>query len=273
VAESADACALLAGNVAEALRGTEKQREYAAGSAAAMTQMSSAVINVASNASAAADNSREAKKNAECGAEIVHSTITAIEDMHRKTSSMQESMKILGKQVEGIGHVMGVITDIADQTNLLALNAAIEAARAGEAGRGFAVVADEVRKLAEKTMLATKEVSEVITGIQKSATDNIKSVEQAADMVEHSTELARSAGASLAQIVEHAADAAEKIGAIAASSEEQSAACEEINKDSDEIRRLAEANSVLMHQADSAMQDMNRLVTRLTDLLEELQNS
>ena len=105
---------------------------------------------------------------------------TAITVVDGKTSALKGSLNDLGVRAEGIGRVMSVITDIADQTNLLALNAAIEAARAGEAGRGFAVVADEVRKLAEKTVHATKEVDSAITSIQKNTGESIEAVEQAA---------------------------------------------------------------------------------------------
>ncbi|GKT21909.1 Chemotaxis methyl-accepting receptor like protein, partial [Aduncisulcus paluster] len=100
----------------------------------------------------------------------------------------------LGQQADSIGHIMSVITDIADQTNLLALNAAIEAARAGEAGRGFAVVADEVRKLAEKTVSATNEVGEAISGIQNGTASSISRMEETSKVVESSTELAGQAG-------------------------------------------------------------------------------
>jgi methyl-accepting chemotaxis protein len=273
VAESSNVSKALAKSVDEALTGTEKQLEYAAESATAMTQMYESIIDVARNASESADKSVEARHYAEAGAEVVHTTITAIDKLRQNSLAMQENMSGLGKQIEGVGHVMGVISDIADQTNLLALNAAIEAARAGDAGRGFAVVADEVRKLAEKTMLATKEVREVVSGIQRSATESTQSVSQAVEMVERSTELAGQAGDSLAQIVRNAIETAEKIGAIAAASDEQSTACDEISKGSDEIRRLAEANASLMHQSDRVMQDMSGLITRLTNLLVELKNT
>ena len=109
---------------------------------------------------------------------MVKSAINGIEAVHKQFTTIKNDIDQLGQQAQSIGQIMDVISDIADQTNLLALNAAIEAARAGEAGRGFAVVADEVRKLAEKTMSATKEVGQAISDIQEGTRRNIESVEQ-----------------------------------------------------------------------------------------------
>ena len=128
----------------------------------------------------------------------------------------------LGKQAQGIGQIITVIEDIADQTNLLALNAAIEAARAGEAGRGFAVVADEVRKLAEKTMSATREVVDFVGAIQDCAQKNVVATDSAVKLVEESTGLAGQSGEALHAIVGMVQRTADQVRAIATASEEQS---------------------------------------------------
>ncbi len=251
--------------------GIDTQRRYSGETAAAMVQMTAAVIDVARNASAAAESAEGTQKDAEHGSRIVADTIAAIGEVNTKAGLVAENMNTLGQQVQGIGQVMNVITDIADQTNLLALNAAIEAARAGEAGRGFAVVADEVRKLAEKTMGATKEVSDVIKSIQASAAENQRVVGEASLAVARSTELAQAAGDSLANILAIANSTAGKVQSIAAASEEQSASSEEINRGTDEVNRIAISNSELMEKADLSVRNLDDATRRLSELVKELE--
>jgi methyl-accepting chemotaxis protein len=149
-----------------------------------------------------------------------------------------------------------VISDIADQTNLLALNAAIEAARAGEAGRGFAVVADEVRKLAEKTMTSTSDVGRSVSGIQKSVTESISQVEKAVDLIQTATVEATRSGEMLSEIVNMADGTADQVRTIATASEEQSATCEEINRAVSEINTIANQTSSAMQAANTAVSGM-----------------
>ena len=159
----------LSAQVDAAGQGAERQAQRIAETATAMDEMNATVLEVAKNASQAAQTAEKAKTKAEDGSVVVGKVVDCIGEVSQQAREMKTDMDNLGRQAEGIGQVMNVISDIADQTNLLALNAAIEAARAGEAGRGFAVVADEVRKLAEKTMTATKEVGDSISGIQQGA--------------------------------------------------------------------------------------------------------
>ncbi|MDC0335992.1 methyl-accepting chemotaxis protein [Pseudodesulfovibrio sp.] len=253
-------------------QGAEVQRDRTTQTATAMEEMNATVLEVAQNSASSAESASQAKEQAQEGAEIVKKAIAAISEVHELTATLKESMGQLGAQTTDIGQIMNVIEDIADQTNLLALNAAIEAARAGEAGRGFAVVADEVRKLAEKTMDATKQVGSAIQTIQDGATANIKSVDTAATAVEQATHLANQSGESLKHIVEYADDTSGQVQSIAAAAEEQSAASEEINHAVDDINMIASETVEGMNQSAEAITELARLSNQLQALIEEMSN-
>ncbi len=259
--------------VRQAADGAEVQRRRTAETATAMEEMNATIVEVARNAGSAAGTADSARQSAEDGARIVEEVITAITEVENKTNELKGSLNALGEQALDIGRVMGVITDIADQTNLLALNAAIEAARAGEAGRGFAVVADEVRKLAEKTMTATKEVGDAVKAIQDGTATNIRGMEDAAQSVARSTEMVQQAGNSLQSIVAVAESTADKVQSIATASEEQSAAGEQITRGTEEINRIAEETAQQMEQARAAVQVLAALVSETSALVEKLRQA
>ncbi|CCH49717.1 methyl-accepting chemotaxis protein [Pseudodesulfovibrio piezophilus] len=250
--------------------GAEVQRERTSQTATAMEEMNATVLEVAQNSASSASSAQQAKDQAQEGARIVKDAIQAISEVHQLTATLKGSMDQLGTQTTDIGQIMNVIEDIADQTNLLALNAAIEAARAGEAGRGFAVVADEVRKLAEKTMDATKQVGTAIQTIQDGAAANIRSVDTAATAVERATELANQSGASLSQIVEFADETSGQVQSIATAAEEQSAASEEINQAVDDINMIASETVQGMNQSASAITELVKLSNQLRALIDEM---
>ncbi|WP_432735290.1 methyl-accepting chemotaxis protein [Maridesulfovibrio sp. FT414] len=262
----------LSAQVEQISRGSELQRERIVETATAMDQMNSTIMEVASNASSAAGKSNEAKAEAQQGAGIVAESITAITGVQSVAEDLRDNMRSLEEQTKSISTVMNVITDIADQTNLLALNAAIEAARAGEAGRGFAVVADEVRKLAEKTMSATHEVGESIRNIQNSVRANMLEVENAVSAVEETTDLARRSGESLKTIVSTVDFSAHQVESIATASEEQSAASEQINRAISEINSVARETDEGIQQSAQAIQELAVMSGELRKLIGELRS-
>ena len=260
----------IAAQVEQISRGAEIQRSRMESTATAMTEMNSTVLEVANNAGQAAEQSDNTRNKAEDGSTLVKSVVDSINLVAESSEAMQKNMEELGHQAENIGEVMTVISDIADQTNLLALNAAIEAARAGEAGRGFAVVADEVRKLAEKTMAATQEVASSITSIQQSTSISIEEVNKTGERVVQATDLASSSGEALHEIVDLATSSSNVVASIATAAEEQSAASEEINQAIEEISRIVAETSEGIMQSSEAVQELSRMAQELRSMMDEL---
>jgi methyl-accepting chemotaxis protein len=260
----------LSAQVEQVSRGAEVQRARVEATASAMTEMNSTVLEVAGNASKASEQSELSRDKANEGATLVNRVVASIHDVNSVARQMQTNMAELGRQAEAIGGVMGVISDIADQTNLLALNAAIEAARAGEAGRGFAVVADEVRKLAEKTMTATQEVGGSIGAIQQTARANVEAMGNAVKGVDEATQLANQSGSALGEIVGMASDNSSVVASIATAAEEQSATSEEISRALEEINRIVGDTTEGMLQSSTAVQELSRMAQELNTVMEAL---
>jgi len=267
----ASAAEELASQIEEASRGADSQRARTAETATAMEEMNASVLEVARNASNAAEGADTARHKATEGAEMVNQAIESINRVQADARKLKQAMEDLGLKAESIGQVINVITDIADQTNLLALNAAIEAARAGEAGRGFAVVADEVRKLAEKTMSATKEVEDAVRGIQHVTRDNIQATENAVTAIDATTETAGQSGQVLREIVELIQATADQVRSIATAAEEQSSASEEINQATDEVNRISSETSQVMLESSKAVQEVASLAQELENVISGMQ--
>ncbi len=249
---------------------SDSQKGKSSEVATAIEQMNATVLEVARNAAETSNQAESAKDKAADGSEIVRSSIGAIEQVKNQTMTLKNILDTLNGNAQNIGRIIDVINDIADQTNLLALNAAIEAARAGEAGRGFAVVADEVRKLAEKTMSATKEVGEGINSIQRGATESTDAMDKALELVENAVENAERSGAILSEIVALSTSTTDQVSAIATASEEQSAATEQISRASEDVYGMALDAAEAMQQSQNAMEELHGLSKELTSLITEL---
>ena len=245
-------------------QGAVEQSSRTTEAATAMEEMNSTVSEVAKNASFASEMSANTRKKADDGVRIVHEVVTSIKNVQAQSVTLKEDMNLLVEHAQSINQIMGVISDIADQTNLLALNAAIEAARAGEAGRGFAVVADEVRKLAEKTMASTADVGNAIKSIQKSATKNMEQVDMTVQTIQTATGLADTSGSVLEEILAMSDNTADQVRSIATASEEQSATSEEINRSIGHVNTIASTTA-------TAMREASRAVTELAAQAQQLQ--
>ncbi len=256
--------------IVQSSRGAEEQSHRVTVTSSAMEEMNATVGEVAENAAKASETSDSARAKAQEGAQMVSNVVNDITAVQRQSIEVKNDMAALGKQADGIGQIMGVISDIADQTNLLALNAAIKAARAGDAGRGFAVVADEVRKLAEKTMTATQEVGGVIRGIQEGTRKSIDGVERSVAIIEGATQRATTSGESLAQIVNLVEQASDQVRSIATASEQQSASSEEISRAVEQVATISAETAQAMSRASEAMTEMTQQAQILRRLINEM---
>ena len=232
----------------------------------AMTEVSQTIMDMAKNASHAADASKGASDTAAKGKKIVNTTA---EDMIGIAKTVQEAagtIEELGRSSAQIGEIVSVINGIADQTNLLALNAAIEAARAGEQGRGFAVVADEVRKLAERTGQATKDIAQRIEAIQAAAGESVDAMKRGSDEVDKGVALAKDASESLDSIVTTSSSAMDMVQRIAAATEQQSAASEEVTQNMENISGITKQSSASTEQIKVSATELARLAAGLKEM-------
>ena len=247
--------------------GAQEQSSQATEVAGAVEQMTKTIYETTKNTVQATEASKNAGVIAKDGGRVVEETIVGMNRIAEVVRKSADTVQELGKSSDQIGEIVQVIDDIADQTNLLALNAAIEAARAGEQGRGFAVVADEVRKLAERTSKATKEIATMIKQIQKDTYDAVDSMQEGTRQVEDGKLLAEKAGASLEEIIVGAERVVDIVTQVAAASEEQSSAAEQISKNIESISTVTNESASGIQQIAHASEDLNRLTLNLQELI------
>jgi methyl-accepting chemotaxis protein len=266
VASASEEISAGATQTAESSRNQSDQTHQAA---TAMQEMSSTVQQISDNCQKAANTSHQASEAAQRGGSVVEATLSAMRNIADATSKTAVQVVELGKGSEQIGKIIGVIDDIADQTNLLALNAAIEAARAGEQGRGFAVVADEVRKLAERTTKATKEIAGMIEAIQSETRSAVQAMERGKVEVEVGVEKTSASGAALQEIVKMSEQVGDMISQIATAATEQSATTEQINANVAQISSATEESSAAADQTAKACTDLSSLAFDLQKLVSQ----
>jgi methyl-accepting chemotaxis protein len=253
----------IAASAREQAKGAETQSDQTIQVATAMQGMSSTVQQVSENSNTAAAASQKAAETAREGGKVVEETLLRMHAIAQAVGETAKKVQELGKKSDQIGTIIGVIDDIADQTNLLALNAAIEAARAGEQGRGFAVVADEVRKLAERTSRATKEISGMIHSIQAETKSAVTAMREGTQEVEQGVELTTQAGSSLHDIIQMSQQVGDMVTLIATAATEQAATAEEINGNIEQIAKIAAGSAAGARQTTHALQDLSDLASSL----------
>ena len=261
----------LSASAAQQAQGSETQKDQAVQIATAMQEMVATVGQVSENSSHAAEASRQAAETAQKGGTIVEDALAKMRSIAESVRHTAAKMSELGKASDQIGHIVGVIDDIADQTNLLALNAAIEAARAGEQGRGFAVVADEVRKLAERTTGATKEIAQMIKNIQGETRLAVTAMDAGTKEVEDGVKSTMQAGESLKEIIRMAEQVGEMVTSIATAATEQSSASDQINQNMDQIARLARESAVGSQESAKACQELSNLALDMQKMVSKFQ--
>jgi methyl-accepting chemotaxis protein len=235
----------------------------------AVEEMTKTILETSKNASLAAESSKFAHKTAERGSNKIIETKEGIKSIVNTAQNTGRIIASLASKTEQIGEITQVINDIADQTNLLALNAAIEAARAGEQGRGFAVVADEVRKLAERTTKATKEIAEMIKQIQSEAKDANESMTEAQLSVENGMRLTEEIGVVLKEILDANTKVSDVINHVAVASEEQSATAEQISRNLETMSNVTNESATGIEQVAKSAEELNRLTVNLRNLIKQ----
>ncbi|MFA7405376.1 MAG: bacteriohemerythrin, partial [Pelobacteraceae bacterium] len=235
--------------------------------ATASEEMSATSGDIAQNCQMAAEGAERANQAAEHGSEVVEKSISVMHRIAERVQSSAKTVEALGRRSDEIGAIVGTIEDIADQTNLLALNAAIEAARAGEQGRGFAVVADEVRALAERTTKATREIGLMIKAIQQETKTAVTAMEEGVSEVENGTEEAARSGEALRNIQEEINSLHMQVQQIATAAEEQTATTSEISSNIHSITEVAQNTVEGARKTSAAAQHLSRLSGELEQLV------
>lgn len=255
----------------DSTRGLHQQNAEIEQAATAVNEMTSAVEEVARNAVSTSEASRQADQTSRNGREQVGQTVSSIVRLAEDVTQTSGSVEHLANHVRDISQVLSVIRAIAEQTNLLALNAAIEAARAGEQGRGFAVVADEVRALAHRTQQSTQEIEQMIAAIDQGTSQAVAAMRTSCERVDFTLEVARAAGMALDEIAQSISAINERNLVIASASEEQANVAREVDRNLLNIRDLSQQSSAGADQTSAASQELSRLAVDLNGVVQRFQ--
>jgi methyl-accepting chemotaxis protein len=263
----------LSATVREITRRLDEQAKKSTQVATAATEMSQTVVDIAKNASNIAMSAIDTLKIAETGERVVSQTVNEVQVISTTVSESASRITTLGERSKQIFEIVDVIKDIADQTNLLALNAAIEAARAGEQGRGFAVVADEVRKLAEKTSKATAEVGEMIGAIQDETNKAVQAMTESQTRVEKGVSLSAEAGDALHKILVSVQGLQSMVQQIASATEEMSTVSDTISSDIEVVANVSKETSSSAGEIEGASNNLARLSADLQEVTRKFKTS
>jgi methyl-accepting chemotaxis protein len=250
-------------------RGAQEQAQMIEKNVQMVSQVSTAIAQVSENAQNAAIGARAAAESAQNGAVMAHEAVKGMENVKKTMDMASGKVHGLGERSKEIGKIVSAIDDIADQTNLLALNAAVEAARAGEQGRGFAVVADEVRKLAERSQVATKEIADLISGIQSGVADTVVAMEKSTKEVDSGYELANKAGQSLDDILARSRDMGLQVEQISSAAQQLTAMSTEMVTLSDNISAIVEENTSATEEMAATAKKVSKSVESVAGVAEE----
>jgi len=250
-------------------RNTGETEQYTQQVSTAVSEMSETVQDVAKNAAGAAQAAEQADHNAQEGLDIMSQTINSINALSDEVDHVAGAMNQLEQDTSSVGAVLDVIKGIAEQTNLLALNAAIEAARAGEQGRGFAVVADEVRALAQRTQESTEEIQQIIETVQNGASNAAKAMGGSQEQTKSTVSLADHAGGSIREITNSVSSIRDMNTQIATAAEEQSAAANEIRHNVDNMNSLAQQTHQTAQGATQVANQLDKTAVELNQLIEK----
>jgi methyl-accepting chemotaxis protein len=273
IASIASTAAELSSNAETIARGAIEQSEQVAATASAVEEVSSTVVEVAHNAANVSKSAEEASGSVSQGHTLVEETRNMMEQIASTVSESAVTVRKLGESSEQIGQIIQVIDDIADQTNLLALNAAIEAARAGEHGRGFAVVADEVRKLAEKTVKATQEIADMIQSIQADTGGAVAGMHEGVMQVENGTRKAEEAKEALDIIMNNVNNVSNEVTMIARATDEQASATEMMAQSIENISHVTGENSMASQETAQAVEQLSQLASELQGLIQRFKTT